>query len=141
LNLTGAPVGPHNPSDTLYERIGGAPVFQRLVDIFYARIAEDPLLRPLFPDDLEPGKRYQFLFLSQYFGGPADYLAERGHPRLKLRHSPFAIDRRAKEAWLGHMLTAIDLVGIAEPDRSEMRAYFERAAAFMINRFDEDTGG
>lgn len=116
-------------------------MFQRLVDEFYDRVAADPVLRDMFPDDLEPGKRYQFLFLTQYFGGPTDYLAERGHPRLRMRHGPFAIDRRAKDHWLDHMLTAIDVVGIAEPERSEMRTYFERAAEFMINRFDDGGEG
>lgn len=141
MNLTGGPARPDNPGDSLYDRVGGASVFKRLVDNFYERVAADPVLRPLFPDDLEPGKRYQFLFLSQYFGGPPDYLAERGHPRLRMRHMPFAIDRRVKDRWLEHMLAAIDSVGIAEPDRSEMRQYFERAAEFMINRFEDGSSG
>ncbi len=139
--MTNSPVGSEHSGESLYERVGGAPVFKRLVDIFYDRIAADPALRPLFPEDLEPGKRYQFLFLSQYFGGPTDYLAERGHPRLRMRHLPFAIDRRAKDRWLEHMLAAIDSVGIPEPDRSEMRRYFERAAEFMINRFEDGSSG
>ncbi|MGQ9907916.1 MAG: globin [Candidatus Flexifilum sp.] len=139
--MTNSPVGPEHSGESLYERVGGAPVFKRLVDIFYDRIAADPVLRPLFPEDLEPGKRYQFLFLSQYFGGPTDYLAERGHPRLRMRHLPFAIDRQAKDRWLEHMLAAIDSVGIPEPERSEMRRYFERTAEFMINRFEDGSSG
>ncbi len=127
-----------------YERIGGEETMRRLVDEFYARVEKDPVLRPLFPEDLEPGKLWQFLFLSQYFGGPADYMAMRGHPRLRARHMPFAIDRRAQLAWLGHMLEAIDLVGIQEPMRTEMREYFERGSEFMINRYQpestEETG-
>jgi hemoglobin len=123
---------------TLYERVGGMPTFERLVDDFYARVAQDPLLRPMFPDDLEPGKRWQRLFLAQYFGGPTEYDGERGHPRLRMRHMPFPIDRAAQQAWLGHMLAAIDAAGIAEPMRSEMRAYFERGSEFMINRFPQE---
>jgi hemoglobin len=118
---------------TVYELIGGEAVFKRLVDAFYARVERDAALRPMFPADLEPGKRYQFLFLMQYFGGPAQYGVERGHPRLRMRHNPFPIDRQARDLWLGHMLAAIDEVGIVEPARSEMRTYFERASEFMIN--------
>lgn len=118
-----------------YERIGGEEIMRRLVDEFYARVEQDPDLRPLFPGDLEPGKQWQFLFLSQYFGGPSDYMVVRGHPRLRARHMPFAIDQRAQQAWLGHMLAAIDIVGIQEPMRTEMREYFTRGSEFMINRY------
>jgi hemoglobin len=119
---------------TLYERIGGAATFRALVEAFYSGVEHDPILRPMFPADLTEGKRWQFLFLSQYFGGPADYNAERGHPRLRMRHFPFPIDERAAAAWLAHMLAAIDAVGIAEPDRTEMRTYFQNGAAFLINQ-------
>ena len=123
------------PSErTLYELVGGEETFRRLVNSFYARVEADPVLRPLFPDDMEAGKRWQFLFLSQFFGGPTAYAEERGHPRLKMRHFPFAIDQQARDHWLRHMLTAIDDVGIEEPMRSVMTDYFERASTFMINK-------
>lgn len=118
---------------SIYELAGGEATFARLVDAFYARVEADPLLRPMFPDDLEAGKHWQFLFLMQYFGGPARYAEERGHPRLRMRHMPFAIGQAAADAWLGHMLAAIDVIGISEPARSAMREYFERASAFMVN--------
>jgi hemoglobin len=118
---------------TIFDMIGGEAALKRLVDAFYARIERDEMLRPMFPADLEPGKRYQLLFLMQYFGGPAQYAAERGHPRLRMRHSPFPIDMEARNRWLSHMLAAIDEVGIPEPARTEMRAYFDRGSAFMIN--------
>jgi hemoglobin len=117
----------------VYAMVGGDPTFQKLVDAFYARIETDDHLRPMFPLNLEPGKRWQFLFLTQFFGGPPRYAQERGHPRLRMRHFPFSIDQKARERWLGHMLAAIDEVGIAEPARSLMREYFERASAHMIN--------
>jgi hemoglobin len=124
-----------NPDQkTLYERVGGDETFQALVDAFYRRVEADDVLRPMFPDDLEPGKHYQFLFLTQYWGGPARYQQERGHPRLRMRHNPFAIDQAARDAWVGHMKAAIAEVGIEEPDRSALVEYFERAATFMINR-------
>lgn len=121
---------------TLYDLVGGEATFRQLVDEFYARVEADPALRPMFPDDLEPGKRWQFLFLCQYFGGPPVYQAERGHPRLRMRHMPFPIDARARAAWLRHMFAAIDAVAIAEPMRTLMRQYFERASEHMINRYD-----
>lgn len=118
---------------TIFDTIGGEVTIRRLVDAFYARVERDEVLRPMFPADLEPGKHYQFLFLMQYFGGPTLYAVERGHPRLRMRHNPFPIDVEARDRWLSHMLAAIDEVGIQEPARAEMRAYFERGSAFMIN--------
>lgn len=126
------------PGDyTIFDLIGGEAAVRELVDRFYARVERDPILRPLFPDDLEAGKRWQFLFLCQFFGGPQDYAVERGHPRLKMRHSPFPIGREEREAWLGHMLAAIDETGIQEPMRTSMRDYFVRASEHMMNRPDE----
>src|SRR5437764_73419 len=114
---------PHVPNAeeaaSVYEQIGGEATFRRLVDTFYAKVEADPVLRPLFPADLGPGKEHQFLFLSQFFGGPAHYAVRRGHPRLRARHLPFAIGQREADAWLGHMLAAIDEVGIPEPARAQ----------------------
>ena len=91
----------------------------------------------MFPDDLAESKRWQFLFLIQFFGGPRLYLEERGHPRLRMRHFRFPIDQRARDHWLHHMLEAIDDAGIVDPARAHMRQYFDRASAFLINRPDE----
>ncbi len=121
-------------NDSLYSKVGGEETFRRLVNAFYARVEQDPVLRPLFPADLEPGKEHQFLFLSQYFGGPPVYAEKRGHPRLRMRHFPFKIGFREQEAWLGNMLAAIDEIEIPDPYRTEMRDYFERAAVHMINQ-------
>ena len=118
---------------SLYEQVGGDPTFRRLVDAFYARVERDPLLRPIFPPDLGPGKEGQFLFLTQYWGGPPRYQEQRGHPRLRMRHAPFRIGQAERDAWVGHMLAAIDEVGIPEPARAQLREYFETGATFMIN--------
>jgi hemoglobin len=118
---------------SIYELVGGDPTFQKLVDIFYARVEQDSFLRPMFPEELEAGKHWQFLFLTQFFGGPARYQEQRGHPRLRMRHFPFPINQDARNHWLEHMLAAIDEVGIPEPARQEMRDYFERGSTFMIN--------
>ncbi len=120
-------------AESVYTIAGGEAVFRRLVDLFYQKVEADPMLRPLFPDDLEPGKRWQLLFLMQFFGGPALYAEERGHPRLRQRHWPFPIDQQARDHWLAHMLAAIDEAGIPEPARGEMRLYFERASTMMMN--------
>ncbi len=119
---------------TLYELVGGELTFRQLVDAFYTRVEADPELRPIFPVDLEAGKYAQFLFLSQFFGGPTTYSEERGHPRLRMRHDPFVIDQHARDLWLGHMIAAIDEVGIDEPMRSVMVDYFVRASTHMINK-------
>lgn len=118
---------------TVYQMAGGEAAFRRLVDDFYARVEADDQLRPMFPADLTPGKEWQYLFLMQFFGGPQRYAQERGHPRLRMRHMPFAIDENARNRWLGHMLAAIDAVGIEDPARAIMREYFERASTHMIN--------
>lgn len=122
-----------NHKYSLYELVGGEPTFIELIDRFYAKIETDEVLRPLFPEDMEPGKRHEYLFLVQFFGGPTHYSEERGHPRLRMRHNPFQIDLEARNRWLHHMLTSIDEIGIEEPMRGVMRDYFERSSAFMIN--------
>lgn len=119
---------------TVYELVGGDATFRALVDAFYRRVEADPVLAPIFPEPREPGKEGQYLFLVQYFGGPHRYSETKGHPRLRMRHAPFPIGGRERDAWLAHMLAAVDEVGIAEPMRGVMREYFERAATFMINQ-------
>jgi hemoglobin len=119
---------------TIYEQAGGAETFERLVRGFYERVADDALLRPMYPADLEPPRERLTLFLIQYFGGPATYSRERGHPRLRMRHFPFAIDQAARDRWVTHMLASLDALGLAPAVRDEMRRYFQDAASFMINR-------
>jgi hemoglobin len=127
------PMTLHTPQQTLYEQIGGDLTFRQLVDAFYRRIEADPILRPLFPNKLDEGKEHQFLFLTQYWGGPARYTDLRGHPRLRKRHFPFAISQIERDTWVGHMIAAIDETDISEPARSQLIAYFEQAGTAMIN--------
>ncbi len=119
---------------TLFERVGGGAFFVELVDRFYDRVEGDSLLRPVYPDELEPGKTYLAAFLAQYWGGPALYSLERGHPRLRQRHLRFGIGRAERDAWVGHMLAALGSMGVSGEDEREMGEYFERAATMMINR-------
>ena len=119
---------------TLYDFVGGLETFERLAAVFYAEVEHDPVLRPLYPEFLDGPRDHLALFLAQYFGGPTTYSDTRGHPRLRMRHFPFAIGKRERDAWVRHMLAAVDSTGIAEPARSEMRTYFEDAATFLINQ-------
>jgi hemoglobin len=116
--------------------VGGQPFFDALVERFYARVETDAVLRPLYPDDLTPGKRGLAMFLAQYWGGPDDYSAEKGHPRLRMRHAGFRITERERDAWLGDMLGALDDVGpaLAPEIVQAMRDYFDHAATWMINQ-------
>ncbi len=126
----------HNQNISVYNFVGGDETFRKLVDTFYNKIESDAALRSIFPEDLEPGKKWQFLFLTQLFGGPQRYAQQRGHPRLRMRHAPYPIDQTMRDRWLQHMLEAIDEIGIAEPARSIMIEYFEHAATHMINTHD-----
>ena len=121
-------------AQSVYELVGGDEKIAAMVDAFYAAVAQDPILRPMYPAELAEPKRRLFLFLVQFFGGPTTYSQERGHPRLRMRHFEFPIDQRARDNWLEHMLAAIEAAGIAEPARGRMQEYFERASTFLINR-------
>jgi hemoglobin len=118
---------------TVFEVVGGQRFFDALVERFAKRVEADPTLRPIYPDDLAPGMRALALFLGQYWGGPPAYSAEKGHPRLRMRHAPFVITSRERDAWLAAMLAAIDEVGAVEIAREMMREYFATASTAMIN--------
>lgn len=124
-------------STTFYEEIGGAETFRKLVHEFYLRVADDPVLRSLYPEeDLGPAEDRMRMFLEQYWGGPTTYSDQRGHPRLRMRHNPFRVDRAAHDAWLTHMLSALDTIDARTLDnahRTAMVDYFTRAAAMMVN--------
>ena len=125
--------------ETLYERVGGSAFFERLVDRFYDGVASDPELLALYPDaaDLRGPRRRLTLFLIQYWGGPTTYSDERGHPRLRLRHAPFAIDSAARDRWLTHMRAAlVEAIneGLGEEAANELWGYFVPVADGMRNR-------
>src|SRR5437870_3220800 len=111
--------------NSLYDRVGGQPFFDALVERFYVGVAADPLLRPLYPDDLTAPSRHLALFLAQYWGGPRTYSEQRGHPRLRMRHFPFRIGVPERDAWLGHMRAAIESSDAAVEDAAALLAYFE----------------
>jgi len=119
---------------SLYEAIGGEETFRRLVDTFYAGVAGDPPLRALYPeDDLGPAADRLRMFLIQYFGGPTTYVQERGHPRLRMRHAPFAINEAARDAWLRHMRVAVDSLDLAPQHEQALWGYLTQAADALRN--------
>jgi hemoglobin len=119
---------------TIYEAVGGRATFERLVEAFYEGVTTDPILRPMYPDDLAESRRRLGLFLIQYFGGPTTYSQERGHPRLRARHLPFVIDQSARDAWIRHMTAAVRGLDLPVAAQEEFLRYFEGAADFLINR-------
>ena len=123
------------PTITLYDRAGGMPFFERLVARFYDGVADDPVLRPLYPEaDLTAAQRRLTLFLAQYWGGPRTYDDERGHPRLRMRHAPFPIDAAARDRWLVHMRAALAAEAPPADVAAELDRYLEMAAEAMRNR-------
>jgi hemoglobin len=120
---------------TLYDRAGGTPFFEALVGRFYDGVATDPLLRPIYPEPDLAGARHRLtLFLIQYWGGPTTYSDERGHPRLRQRHFPFAIGPAERDRWLVHMRAAVEGLAPLPDVAAELERYFTMAAEAMRNR-------
>ncbi len=122
---------------TFYDAIGGERYFRDLVAAFYRRVGDDPVLRPLYPEEsLDAPRERLTLFLMQYWGGPTTYSDERGHPRLRMRHAPFPVGTAQIEAWLAAMRAALDEVPPPAELEPELWAYLEKAAIFMRNTMD-----
>ncbi len=130
----GTPLGPHE----VHDAVGGEPAFVRLVESFYARVEADEQLRPMYPDDLEPGKRHLALFLTQFWGGGDVYGRERGHPRLRLRHAPFPVSPEAAQHWAEHMSAAVREQGWPPEAEAHVLAYVARATPTLINQLPEE---
>jgi hemoglobin len=127
------------PAPTFYDEIGGHATFVALVRRFYAGVAEDAPLRALYPDeDLGPAEERLRMFLEQYWGGPTTYGDQRGHPRLRMRHAPFAVTPDMRDRWLTHMREAVDSLDLTEDQRSQLWTYLERAAYFMVNQAGDE---
>lgn len=119
---------------TVYEIVGGDAPFQRMVRRFYADVENDPVLRPMYPEDLTESILHLELFLIQYFGGPRTYHELRGHPRMRMRHMPFAIGLAERDAWMRHMRAAVQAEQLPQEIEDVLLQYFERTATFMMNR-------
>jgi hemoglobin len=130
-------MGPVSERVNYFEAFGGEPAFRKLVSEFYAGVATDPLLRPLYPEaDLGPATERLTLFLMQYWGGPGTYSQARGHPRLRMRHAPFRVGPAERDAWLRHMRRAVDSLDLPAELHSVLWDYLERSAYFMVNTMD-----
>ena len=119
---------------TVYEAVGGQLFFDELVDRFYSRVEADELLRPLYPEALDASRARLSGFLAQYWGGPARYSSERGHPRLRVRHAPFAISVHERDAWTACMSHALNSMDMPEKIKKMMTEYFKDTATSLINR-------
>ena len=122
---------------SFYEQVGGGKFFSDLVSQFYARVATDPILRPMYPDsDLKAAAQHLQLFLEQYWGGPTTYQENRGHPRLRMRHAGFHINAAARDAWLSAMRVVVEGLEMDVALRAQLWGYLEMAANSMVNQPD-----
>ena len=133
------PMSTPSPQQTFYDAVGGHETFVALVRRFYSGVASDPPLRALYPEeDLGPAEERFRMFLEQYWGGPTTYSDTRGHPRLRMRHAPFAVTTDARDRWLRHMRDAVDSLGLPPELEEPLWSYLERAAHSMVNTFDDE---
>lgn len=123
----------YNPSLSIYDNLGGESTLRRLVEAFYPKVQAHPLLGPLFPEDIMPVMDKQFMFLSQFFGGPSLYSDQYGHPMMRARHLPFPITEERAEAWLSCMASALQDIGIDDPLRSFVLQRLSGPAHHFIN--------
>ena len=123
-------------AQTFYDEIGGMPTIKAIVDRFYAGVANDAVMRPMYPpEDLADGSAAErlTLFMAQYWGGPTTYSQTRGHPRLRMRHAPFAVTPTARDHWLMHFRAGLDEAALTPEQDAQFWAYVLHAAQFMIN--------
>ena len=124
-------------ASTFYEQVGGRAWFEGLVARFYEGVAGDPVLRHLYPADLDEAREHLTAFLVQVCEGPAEYERTRGHPMLRRRHAPFAIGQAERDAWCRHMSAAVRSAGLSPVAEADLLAYFERMATHLVNRAPE----
>jgi len=133
LTLRNGPDG-DSVGDSFWQQVGGRATFEKLVREFYRGVADDDLLRPMYPEeDLEGAIQRLIGFLEQYWGGPTTYSQERGHPRLRMRHLPFHVDAAARDRWLLHMRRAVDALELPPLYEEQLWTYLDRAAQAMVN--------
>ncbi len=130
---------PRHQQQSFYDAIGGHDTFVEIVHRFYQGVARDPELRALYPEaDLAAAETRLRMFLEQYWGGPTTYSQQRGHPRLGMRHAPFAVTPAARDRWLAHFKDGLDESRLTPDQRDQFWEYVVRAAHFLVNTFDEE---
>jgi hemoglobin len=124
--------------NAFFDAIGGHATFDRVVRRFYEGVKVDPVLRPMYPDDDLDGAVWRLTaFLEQYWGGPTTYSEQRGHPRLRARHSAFPIDETARDHWLRLMSAAVDAEALSPLHHETLMDYLDRAARAMVNTMSD----
>ena len=119
--------------EQIYSAIG-EDGFERLVHAFYAQVPGDDILGPMYPaHDLAGAEQRLRDFLVGRFGGPPRYIEQRGHPRLRMRHMPFAVDGAARDRWVMLMDRALDVAALPEDAASMLREFFHSTATFLRN--------
>ncbi|WP_313405737.1 globin [Aeromicrobium sp.] len=125
------------PQETFYEAIGGRATIELIVDVFYQGVAQDEVLKPMYPEeDLGPAAQRLTMFLEQYWGGPNDYSQQRGHPRLRMRHANYVVNTDSRDRWLRHFRAGLDAAQLEPELDAQFWAYVQHAANFMINSQD-----
>ncbi|MFD2670740.1 globin domain-containing protein [Marinicrinis sediminis] len=122
------------PPESLYEWIGGEETIRKMVEAFYPIVQQNPQIGPLFPEDIEPVQDKQFLFLTQFFGGPPLYSNAYGHPMMRARHLPFPITKERADAWLGCMKQALEQIGMEDKKKKMILERLSAPAYHFINR-------
>ncbi|MCC3355395.1 globin [Bacillus sp. REN16] len=122
--------------NTLYEEIGGAETIQDLVNTFYPKVYADPDLAPLFEGDIEEIKRKQYMFLTQFTGGPLLYSNEFGPPAMRHRHLPFEVTPTRARAWLRCMKEAFEENELTSDAAKSFYARLQQVAGIMVNTAD-----
>jgi hemoglobin len=128
----------NNQESTLYEEIGGEKVIRKLVEAFYPKVYLDSDLAPLFPDGVDEIMHKQYLFLTQFTGGPPLYSEQIGPPRMQQRHLAFEVTPRRAKAWLKCMKEAMDDIGLKGDARDSFYENLTRVAGIMVNTMDQE---
>lgn len=122
-----------NPSLSIYDNLGGSEGIRALVEAFYPRVQTNAILAPLFPEDILPVMEKQYMFLSQFFGGPALFSEAYGHPMMRARHLKFPITDRHADEWLSCMAGALEEIGVEEPLRGFVLQRLSGPARHFVN--------
>ncbi|XEC93859.1 globin [Paenibacillus tarimensis] len=127
-----------NDYTTIYEAIGGERTIRGMVEAFYPKVKAHPLLGPLFPEDITPVMEKQYMFLSQFFGGPSLYSDQYGHPMMRARHLPFPITKERAEAWLDCMRRSLREIGMDQRLQEVVLERLSGPAHHFINTDNEE---
>jgi len=121
-----------------FELIGGAETIRKIVEAFYPKVQSNPVIGPLFPEDITPVMEKQYMFLTQFFGGPMLYTEEHGHPMMRARHMPFPITEERANAWLSCMKEALAEVNLSEPLQALVLERLSGPAYHFINTAEQE---